>query len=190
MIQSLYDIFKPWSAKGSVYIISDTHFADPACPSMDPDWPDPDTQIELLKKKAHKNDTLVHLGDVGDPSYMNKLKCHKVLIMGNHDQGRTNFEPYFDEVYEGPLFISDKILLSHEPIAGLDWCLNIHGHDHAASFPDDGRHLNMASNVCGYMPMDLGREIRHGLLAGISSIHRETIDRATERKRARIANEQ
>lgn len=28
MIDTLYDKFKPWSAKGSVYIISDTHFED------------------------------------------------------------------------------------------------------------------------------------------------------------------
>ena len=24
-----------------------------------------------------------------------------------------------------------KILLSHEPVYGLPWCLNIHGHDHS-----------------------------------------------------------
>ena len=28
MISSLYDTFKKWSAKGSVYIISDPHFSD------------------------------------------------------------------------------------------------------------------------------------------------------------------
>ena len=28
MISILYDIFKKWSAKGSVYIISDPHFSD------------------------------------------------------------------------------------------------------------------------------------------------------------------
>ena len=28
MINNLYDVFKKWSAKGSVYIISDPHFSD------------------------------------------------------------------------------------------------------------------------------------------------------------------
>ena len=28
MINSLYDVFKKWSTKGSVYIISDPHFSD------------------------------------------------------------------------------------------------------------------------------------------------------------------
>ena len=37
---------------------------------------------------------------------------------------------HFDEIYTGPLFIAEKILLSHEPVYGLPWCLDIHGHDH------------------------------------------------------------
>ena len=28
------------------------------------------------------------------------------------------------------MFIADKILLSHEPVYGLPWRLNIHGHEH------------------------------------------------------------
>lgn len=38
--------------------------------------------------------------------------------------------PTLYEIYTCPLFIADKILLSHEPVHGLTWCLNIHGHDH------------------------------------------------------------
>ena len=185
MIATLYKCFQHWSAKGSVYIISDTHFDDTDCKLMDPDWITPEEQVAKLKKKAHKNDTLIHLGDVGDPKYMDALKCHKVLIMGNHDQSKTKFEAHFDEIFDGPVFIAEKILLSHEPVTGLDWCMNIHGHDHADAFPKDGRHVNLAANVCGYKPFDLGREIKHGLLGGIESIHRQTINRATERKKDR-----
>lgn len=187
MIPTLYDTFQRWSDTGSVYIISDTHFDDADCKLMDPNWIPAEEQIAILKKTCHKTDTLIHLGDVGDPTYMDELRCHKVLVMGNHDQGRSNFEEHFDEVYEGPLFISEKILLSHEPIAGLGFCMNIHGHDHADAFPKDGRHLNLAANVCGYKPQNLGRLIKGGLLSKIGSIHRDTIDRATARKRERGA---
>ena len=52
----------------------------------------------------------------------------------------------FKEVYSGPLFISDKILLSHEPVIGLYYCLNIHSHSHQGQYEwtdiFDGKHLN------------------------------------------------
>lgn len=85
---------------------------------------------------------------------------------------------------EGPLFISEKILLSHEPVYGLSWCLNIHGHDHNGIEPyaEGCKHLNLAANVCGYTPVSLGQLIKEGILSDISSIHRQTIDRAASRK--------
>lgn len=57
---------------------------------MDPDWPGPMEYIENINKVVHKNDTLVCLGDCGDVRYFNNLKAgHKVLIMGNHDNGKV-----------------------------------------------------------------------------------------------------
>jgi hypothetical protein len=53
----------------------------------------------------------------------------KILLLGNHD-AKGAYNGLFNEIYTGPLFIADKILLSHEPVHGLTWCLNIHGHDH------------------------------------------------------------
>ncbi len=185
MINSLYPIFQHWSEKGSVYIISDTHFDDSDCKLMDPNWITPEEQVKIINSMVHKNDTLIHLGDVGNPEWIAKLKAgHKVLIMGNHDQSIQKFKSYFDEVYEGCLFISDKILLSHEPVHGLTWCLNIHGHDHNGVEPykKDCHHINMAANVCGYTPINLGKLIKDGALSGIDSIHRQTIDRATKNK--------
>jgi len=165
------------------------------------------------------------LGDVGNTEWIAKLNCYKVLIMGNHDVGKSkylrdktyvmtftkdedshnygvnsrvyipgtsNYHGYrdnklFDEVYEGPLMISEKILLSHEPILGLPFVLNIHGHDHSGSFID-ANHINMASNVCNYTPFNLGAYIKEHGLSQIKSIHRQTIDNATERKRRRISH--
>lgn len=230
MIDSLYEDFKHWSARGSVYIISDLHFCDSDCKLMDRDWISPDKHVDLINSIVKKNDTLIVLGDVGDVTYISKLKAgHKVLIMGNHDSGKSNYkrkigclnltdkynssltnkEIYndiktkypnckididisfngvhayinnnlFDEVYDGALFISNKILLSHEPIYGLNFCMNIHGHDHNPENKGDTHHLNLASNVCNYTPVNLGNLIKNGLLKDIKSIHRITIDNAIE----------
>lgn len=181
MIDTLYEPFRAWSQTGSVYIISDTHFDDADCTFMDPNWITPDEQVARLKRHCHKPDTLIHLGDVGDPTYMNQLRCHKVLIMGNHDTGRCNYEPYFNEIFEGPLFIAEKILLSHEPVPGLEFCLNIHGHDHSQWHPQDKYHLNLAANVCGYEPINLKELIKAGALSKIPTIHRICIDNASKR---------
>lgn len=93
MIKNLYPIFQYWSATGSVYLIGDTHFADSDCQLMDPDWPDPDTQVDIINSVVKSTDTLVLLGDVGDISYVKKLKAgYKVLITGNHDGGASKYE--------------------------------------------------------------------------------------------------
>lgn len=104
--------------------------------------------------------------------------------IGNHDK-KKDYKGLFDEIYDGPLLIAEKILLSHEPVYGLPWRLNIHGHDHSNIEPYKVgcKHLNLAANVCGYMPVSLGKLIKEGILSDISSIHRITIDQATEEKK-------
>lgn len=187
MINTLYDKFKPWSAKGSVYIISDTHFEDEDCKLMDANWIEPQEHINIIKKTVHKCDTLIHLGDVGNPKWLEQIKAYKVLIMGNHDETATQFRPYFDEIYTGPVFIAEKILLSHEPIINGSAWYNIHGHDHDASkyeewkedgFAEGWNDLNLASNVVNYKVYNLGRGIKHGLISYVNGVHRLTIDRA------------
>jgi hypothetical protein len=142
---------------------------------MDPTWPDAKDQVTALNRYIGKQDTFVCLGDVGDPSCVDYIRArHKVLILGNHDR-RGACREHFDEVYDGPVFVAEKLLLSHEPVYGLPWCVNVHGHDHGNRVKDD-LHVNLAANVCGFVPMDLGEEIRRGLLSGVPSIHRLAID--------------
>ena len=230
MIPTLYPIFQHWSKNGSVYIISDTHFGDPDREYMGYNITE-EEQIKILKKTVHKQDTLVHLGDVGDPSYFKDFPCYKVLIMGNHDQSKTKFEqkdaiidldnltdeeiklkerkkeidywsyefhrPFkrgyksnnlFNEIYTGPLWIAEKLVLSHEPIrielsTSMDYIVyNIHGHDHSKQELRDLVHLNLAQNIYGYEPLNLKKFIEEGYLKYIPSIHRATIDHQTKRK--------
>ena len=97
-----------------------------------------------------------------------------------------------DEVYSGPLFISDRILLAHEPINGLPFCLNIHGHVHNGinSYIDDlgGKHLNIASDVVDWSVISLNKLIKSGILSDITNIHRLTIDQAIENKNRKDSN--
>ena len=187
MISTLYEPFRHWSENGSVYILSDTHFDDDDCKLMDPNWIDPAEQVRILNSVIMKNDTFVCLGDVGKPEYVKQLRVRKkILLLGNHDR-RGEYTGMFDEIYAGPLFIADKILLSHEPVYGLPWCLNIHGHDHSNKelYKEGCKHLNLAANVCGYTPVNLGKLIKDGILSDIDSIHRLTIDHAIEKHSGR-----
>lgn len=185
MITTLYKPFLHWSENGRIFILSDLHFADSDCKLMDPEWISPEEQINIINGIVSRNDTFICLGDVGNPKYIPLISAKKkILLLGNHD-AKGAYKEYFDEVYKGPLFISDKILLSHEPVHGLQWCLNIHGHDHNCIEPyqEGCKHINVAANVCGYTPINLGKNIRDGVLSDILSIHRITIDNAIERRK-------
>ena len=88
----------------------------------------------------------------------------------------------FDEVYEGALIVGEKLILSHEPVE-IPWLYNIHGHDHAGKKRKN--HLNVCSDVIDYEPVNLTQKLKSGLMSAITTIHRATIDSATERKAKR-----
>lgn len=104
MISTLYEPFRHWSEKGSVYILSDTHFKESDCKLMDPDWIEPDEQVNILNSLIMKNDTFVCLGDVGSPEYIKKLRVRKkILLLGNHDRRGD---------YKGLFSVAEKIFTS------------------------------------------------------------------------------
>ena len=90
----------------------------------------------------------------------------------------------FNEVYGGPLFISDKILLSHEPI-DIPFGLNIHGHVHdgLGGLSKDNSKYNVCSNCINYEPQNLSEIIKSGCLKNRDTIHRLTIDKAAKKKK-------
>lgn len=232
-IQGLYKIFDHWHTQGTLWIYSDPHFNDPDL-KKGIERPNADELVKLINSKVGRKDTIVILGDIYDVEYVKKIRGYKVLIMGNHDSGRTNYErqkwikifdkdkyqrdeailemqrmhpdcrytisegyqfhsPFdywqveadnmlFDEVYEGPLMIGEKLILSHEPVE-IPWVYNIHGHDHAGHARKN--HLNVCSDVIGYVPVNMNQFMKSGALAHIETIHRETIDKATVRKEKR-----
>lgn len=89
----LYPAFaKAWPLNGNVWLYSDPHFADPEMPHIRKNYIGDDEQVKRINRKVGRNDVLIILGDVGDTSYVSKLHGYKVLIMGNHDKGATNYK--------------------------------------------------------------------------------------------------
>ena len=232
-IAGLYKMFDHWHAEGTLWIYSDPHFNDPDL-KRGINRPDAEELVKLINSKCGRKDTLIILGDIVDIEPVKQIRAkRKILIMGNHDAGRTNYErviaherfefdrceegvrdamarlypncrysveeghgfqaPFewwdayadnqlFDEVYEGPVMIGEKLILSHEPV-DVPWAFNIHGHDHAGAKRKN--HLNVCADVIGYIPVNMNQFMKSGAMAHVETIHRDTIDKATERKAKR-----
>lgn len=69
------------------------------------------------------------------------------LVLGNHDNGRLNnmssvdyyLDRGFDKVYDSPVILEDKWILSHEPVwiePGSHF-VNLYGHTHDLVIPED-----------------------------------------------------
>ena len=237
MLAGVYDKFQNWANKGTVWIYSDPHFGDAELRKGIPDRPSGNELVRRINAKVGKLDTLIILGDVGNLDYIRKLRgSRKILIMGNHDKGKTNYqaksfiqiysknnwtkeevskdlkkkfpdyniddiresyefhEPFerwvchlnnnlFDEVYEGPLMVGEKIILSHEPIPNLTWAINLHGHVHDKNASRLGdNYYNFCADVINYEPVNLNQFLKNGCLSKIDSLHRKVIDKASNKK--------
>ena len=114
--------------------------------------------------EKHKEETLWILGDFGDITALNRIKemrekfSIKVnFVKGNHDsfnsKNKEKFIDAFDEVYDYPVFISGRVVLSHEPLYPLpEGVINIHGHLHGAKL-DSEKHLCVSAHVINYNPI-------------------------------------
>lgn len=185
MFKGLYNIFKHWYHGGRIYFYSDPHFDDKNIPKIRANYITDDEQIKRINSKIGKCDTIIFLGDIGDVEYIKKIRGYKVLIKGNHDKGSSNYQESFNEIYEGALTISDKIVLSHEPIKNLpEYFINIHGHDHNNNYIDE-KHINVCAEYINYIPVDFTNIMKLSVYKDIKSIHRITINEAIKRKENR-----
>ena len=185
-LPGIYNIFlNQWKDCQTCWIISDTHFGDNDLCQGIQNRPSDEEVVKLINSKCGKTDILIHLGDVGNLEYVRQLRAKsKILIMGNHDAGRTNYEDVFQEIYEGPVMIGEKLILSHEPV-NIPWAFNIHGHIHDARHKNDTHHLNVCSDVIGYTPVNMNQLMKSGILSKVETIHRTTINTATTKARKR-----
>lgn len=82
------------------------------------------TLIQNWNQAVSKSDRVFVLEDVGFHNMERLRECverlngRKILIMGNHDRGRTVrrwMDCGFDEVSKYPIILNDFIVMSHEP---------------------------------------------------------------------------
>ena len=115
------------------------------------------------------------------PHYNISIKLEKYDFTGGNKFWRVEIDSgLFDEVYEGALMIAPNIILSHEPV-NFPFAVNIHGHDHSNWHPGG---INMCAEHIDYTPVPLKVLVEKGMLKA-PDIHRETIDKAIDRKAKR-----
>ena len=163
----------------SLYAISDLHFTDSYIATASGFER---TQFETIEEhdayiiqalrewsgKAIAGSTLYVLGDFGNVDKLydffnavhDKGKAiHTVFVYGNHDKlaDYDKFAAYFDEVYRHPIFLTNRLVLSHEPIWPVPgYMINVHGHLHNAHL-DSPNHLTVSCNDIKYKPVDLNK---------------------------------
>lgn len=107
--------------------------------------------------------TLWCLGDYWNTKYLpdtfgllrdNDIKV--CFVKGNHDnlEACSKIEKYVDELYLTPVFITNKLILSHHPVAIWPGQLNVCGHIHNAILNDPG-YIMANIHVNNYKPITM-----------------------------------
>lgn len=128
MLAGIYDSFQHWGEKHqTVWIYSDPHFNDDELAGGIKGRPSAEEQVKRINAKCGRRDCLIILGDVGDIEYMRQLRAeYKVLIMGNHDAGSTNYKrQVIHKVYDQDEYTKEQVI---EEMKALypGWKLSIH----------------------------------------------------------------
>lgn len=116
----------------------------------------------LAKKiaKAKGENEVWILGDWGRLDYLyfvdwlNQAGAKTYFVYGNHDSKNdlSIFESHFDKVYLYPVYLSQKLVVSHFPVAVYPDTINIHGHLHGAKLKDIN-HICASIHVAHYCPI-------------------------------------
>lgn len=87
-------IYPCFNWPGTIWFYSDPHFGDKELYSyrgISDEIADSE-QLKRINSRVGKNDTIVILGDIGSIEFIKKIKGYKVLILGNHDSGASNYK--------------------------------------------------------------------------------------------------
>lgn len=144
-----------------VYFTSDFHFSHEAVILFERNQfdktSDHDKAVLESLSVLTKEDEIWFLGDMGWPNdfvseKIRKMECHKYMIKGNHD---TDSNYYYiekfglKECYDHPVWLNDRIVLSHYPVPVENGVLNIHGHLHG-SVIDRKNYINANVHIQDY----------------------------------------
>lgn len=142
----------------AIYFISDTHFSDRGIIKHERTLFENVEEhdqfiIDSINKVVKPTDELWILGDIGNVHLVSYINGRKYLLMGNHDKrSRKEYLGYFAEVYDHPLYISNRVVLSHHPIPVTEGTLNVHGHLHGSTL-DSSNHFNISIHMVNYRPV-------------------------------------
>lgn len=116
--------------------------------------------ISKLCRKLQPGDEVWNLGDFGSLDELDTINWIKetgakaYFVYGNHDRQSdlSQFEKYFDQVFLYPVYLSQKLVVSHYPVAVFPDTINICGHLHGAKLQDIN-HVCASIHVANYQPI-------------------------------------
>ena len=120
-------------------------------------------QQELISRwnkiVTEENKIIFLLGDLGQKNDIQKvipqLRGQKYLIMGNHDTyAKSFYSQIFVEIFDAPVFVGRRCVLSHHPIPVEPGVVNIHGHTHDVFLASD-LHFNACPEHHEYKPLNI-----------------------------------
>lgn len=153
----------------NMFYISDTHFGHEGIIQWErTEFKTIQEHDNYIKQKLydwayhHPKRTLWHMGDFGDAKEVEFFKmlreqfgCTFGIVKGNHDTGRNwkTVKEGFDYVSDYPLYIANRVMLSHEPVYPLpEGVVNICGHLHSATL-DSEQHKVVSAKLINYQPI-------------------------------------
>lgn len=116
--------------------------------------------LRALCQKLKPGDEVWNLGDFGNPEYLyttdwiSATGAKAYFIYGNHDLqcNLKDFEFWFDQVFLYPTFISQKLVVSHYPVAVWPDTINVCGHLHGAKL-QTSNYICASIHVANYQPI-------------------------------------
>lgn len=116
--------------------------------------------IQKLCEQLNEKDEVWNLGDFGSLDFLfisnliRETGAKSYFVYGNHDRQKdlAKFEKYFDKVYFYPVFLSQKLVVSHFPVAVYPDTINIHGHTHGADLKSIN-HVCASIHIINYKPI-------------------------------------
>lgn len=152
-----------------IWVISDTHFGHaniigycgrPFSNAVEMD----EAMVERWNETVKDGDIVYHLGDVyfgaSGALALPKLKGHKRLIIGNHDNGKDQkLLSAFQKIAAWRMFPEFGLLLTHVPVhedtLNPEKCpRNVHGHIHERSI-EDQRYRCVSVEHTDYAPIHI-----------------------------------
>lgn len=113
-----------------------------------------------LSRKLTAFDEVWNLGDfgcidrLGTMDLLRQTGAKVYFVYGNHDKqsDRWQFERHFDQVFLYPVYLSQKLVVSHYPVAVWPDSVNVCGHLHGAKLQTPN-YICASIHVANYQPI-------------------------------------